>query len=134
MLHDVYVTIWKRAGAFDPGRGDALPWLSTIARNRAIDHRRKADRHPAVAATGIPEQVDLAPLASETLLADEDARRLHICMEGLTADQRDVIRIAFFDGVTYAELAHRRGIPEGTVKSWIRRGLSRLKTCLDGDG
>ena len=132
-LQDVYFTIWKRAGAFEPGRGSALAWLATIARNRAIDRRRAAGRHAFVGEAIAPDPVDPAPLASDTLLLDEDGRRLRACLDGLTPDQRDAIRTAFYDGVTYAELAGRRGVPEGTVKSWIRRGLLRLRDCLDDD-
>ena len=66
------------------------------------------------------------------LLDDEATRRLHACLEGLEQQQRDVIRTAFFDGVTYAELALRRAVPLGTMKSWVRRGLARLKDCLGG--
>ena len=133
VLQDVYVTIWKRAGAYEPGRGSALGWLATIARNRAIDRRRASGRQPSMSAEAVPEPVDPAPLASEALLLDEDGRRLRACLEALSADQRDAIRTAFFDGVTYAELAGRRAVPEGTVKSWIRRGLLRLRDCLDAD-
>lgn len=134
VLHDVYVTIWKKAAAYDPARGAPLPWLAAIARNRAIDRRRQWARQSARSIDVVPEPVDAAPLASETMLVDEELRRLRACMEGLTPEQRDAIRTAFFDGVTYAELADRRGVPEGTAKSWIRRGLLRLRACLDADG
>lgn len=133
VLQDVYVTIWKRAGGYEPGRGGAMAWLATIARNRAIDRRRAMGKRPFVTAEALPEPIDPAPLASDALLLDEDHRRLRACLDGLSADQRDAIRTAFFDGVTYAELAGRRGVPEGTVKSWIRRGLGRLRDCLDDD-
>jgi RNA polymerase sigma factor (sigma-70 family) len=85
-----------------------------------------------VAATDVlPERPDPAPLASDAMLMAEDGQRLQLCLEGLSGEQRDAIRTAFFDGITYAELAERRGVPQGTVKSWIRRGLQRLRTCLD---
>lgn len=131
VLQDVYVIIWKRAGGYEPGRGSPLAWLATIARNRAIDRRRAMGRRPAVTVESLPEPADPTPLVSDALLLDEDHQRLRDCLEGLTGDQRDVIRTAFFDGVTYAELAQRRSVPEGTVKSWIRRGLHRLRVCLD---
>ncbi|WP_375390532.1 sigma-70 family RNA polymerase sigma factor [uncultured Sphingomonas sp.] len=133
VLQEVYVTIWKRAGAYEPGRASALAWLATIARNRAIDSRRALGRRPVVMPEALQDVADLAPLASDALLLDEDQRRLHACLDGLTADQRSAIRTAFFDGLTYVELATRRGVPEGTVKSWIRRGLLRLRDCLDDD-
>ncbi|MGH2322773.1 sigma factor-like helix-turn-helix DNA-binding protein, partial [Enterococcus faecalis] len=62
---------------------------------------------------------------------DETDRRLHLCLDRLQDVQRDTIRAAFFGGFTYAELAQQRDVPLGTVKSWIRRGLGRLRDCLD---
>ena len=133
VLQDVYATIWKRAGAYEPGRASPISWLATIARNRAIDWRRAQTSRPAAPVEEAAPLPDPAPLASDTMLLDEEARRLHLCLDRLTDAQRDAIRTAFFDGLTYAELATRRGVPLGTVKSWVRRGLVRLKDCLDDD-
>ncbi|MCH3014585.1 hypothetical protein K3W98_14820, partial [Listeria monocytogenes] len=66
------------------------------------------------------------------MLQDEASDLLHGCLQGLEARQRDALRTAFFDGVTYAELAERQSIPLGTMKSWVRRGLAKLKECLEG--
>lgn len=130
VLQEVYLIVWRRAGGFEPGRASPITWLATIARNRAIDWRRA---HPARAAAGADEAAhvpDPHPDAVATLLRDEERRRLALCLDELDATQRDAIRTAFFEGVTYAELATRRGVPTGTVKSWIRRGLIRLRECL----
>ena len=132
VLHEVYITIWKRAGAYEPGRASPISWLATIARNRAIDWRRA---NPAARTAPVE---DLVNLPDDTLSApdqmdqEEAARRLHLCLDALDQPQRDAIRTAFFDGLTYAELADRKAVPLGTMKSWIRRGLMRLKDCLDG--
>lgn len=131
VLQEVYVTVWKRAGGYEPGRGSPIAWLATIARNRAIDRRRALGLRPATPLDSAPEAADPAPLASDRLLLDEEDRRLHGCLDGLTGDQRQSIRTAFFDGLTYAELATHRGVPLSTVKSWVRRGLSSLRKCLD---
>lgn len=133
VLQEVYVTVWKRAGGYEPGRGSPIAWLATIARNRSIDRRRALGLRPVATLAALPEPADPAPLASDVLIDAEDGRRLHDCLGGLTDDQRASIRTAFFDGVTYAELAERRDVPLSTVKSWIRRGLQGLKRCLDGD-
>jgi RNA polymerase sigma factor (sigma-70 family) len=131
VLHDVYLTIWKRAGAYEPARASPITWLATIARNRAIDwHRAQAVRR-ATPIEDAPPILDEAPLASETMLADEATHRLHGCLDGLESRQREAIRTAFFDGVTYAELAERQRVPLGTMKSWVRRGLAKLKECLE---
>lgn len=130
ILHDVYLTIWKRAGAYEPSRASPITWLATIARNRAIDWRRAQKIRRASPIEDAPEIADRAPLASDTIEADQDAELLHGCLDGLESRQRDAIRTAFFDGVTYADLAERQNVPLGTMKSWVRRGLLKLKECL----
>lgn len=134
VLQEVYLTVWRRADGFEPGRASPITWLAAIARNRAIDWRRA---HPARASAPVEDAAalpDPAPDAVSGLLADEEGRRLASCLDQLDQPQREVIRTAFFDGVTYAELATRRRVPAGTVKSWIRRGLLRLRECLRDDG
>ena len=133
VLQDVYVTIWKRAGAYEPGRASPLAWLATIARNRAIDWRRAQGRRIVVPVEDAPPLADPDPDAQAMLLLDEEERRLHGCLDRLSDAQANAIRTAFLDGLTYAELAERRSVPLGTVKSWVRRGLMRLKECLDDD-
>jgi len=131
VLHDVYLTIWKRAGAYEPSRASPITWLATIARNRAIDWRRAQGSRPTAPIEDAPDLPDTAPLASDTLIADEEAHSLHRCLDELDDNQRDSIRTAFFQGVTYAELAERVSVPLGTMKSWVRRGLARLRECLE---
>ena len=131
VLQDVYVTIWRRADRFDAARASVMTWLSTIARNRAIDRLRA--RGPMAYA----EQVDELEIAdgsdsAETLLsAADDRNKLHGCLSELDERTEKVIRTAFFEGVTYEALARRMDAPLGTVKSWIRRGLAKLKGCLE---
>ncbi|MEO7679072.1 MAG: sigma-70 family RNA polymerase sigma factor [Sphingomonas sp.] len=131
VLHEVYLTVWKRAGAYEPGRASPITWLATIARNRAIDWRRAQGVRRASPIEDAPEIADSAPLASDLLETEETAHHLRHCIDGLEERQRAAIRTAFFDGVTYAELAARQDVPLGTMKSWVRRGLARLKECLE---
>ena len=77
------------------------------------------------------EIADLAPLASDTLEAEGERLKLKACLEELETRQSEVIRQAFFEGLTYEELARRCGVPLGTMKSTIRRGLMKLRTCLE---
>jgi len=132
VLQDVYATVWRRAGAFDPGRASPITWLATIARNRAIDWRRARGPIGWAPVDTTETVADSTPDAREAMLADELERQLIRCMDELEAEANSAIRQAFFGGLTYAELADRRGVPLGTMKSWIRRGLLRLKGCLDG--
>jgi RNA polymerase sigma-70 factor (ECF subfamily) len=133
VLHEVYITIWKRAGAYEPGRASPISWLAAIARNRAIDWRRANPARRTVPVEDIAALPDETISASDQMDQDEAARRLHLCLDALDQPQRDAIRTAFFDGLTYAELADRTAVPLGTMKSWIRRGLMRLRDCLDDD-
>ena len=130
VLHEVYLTVWRRAGAFEPGRASPITWLATIARNRAIDWRRTQHGRHFAPMEEAPDIADPAPLAHELMEADGETARLHDCLSELEERQRGAIRTAFFDGVTYAELAERNGVPLGTMKSWVRRGLAGLKRCL----
>jgi RNA polymerase sigma-70 factor (ECF subfamily) len=131
VLQEVYLTIWRRADRFEAGRAGVMTWISTIARNRAIDRLRA--RGPLAYAEPVEalEIEDAAPRAEALLEAAQDRGRLHACLEELDGRTREVIRIAFFEGVTYEALAARLGAPLGTVKSWVRRGLGKLKGCLE---
>lgn len=136
VLQTVYIKVWERAGQFDATRASPITWLSTIARNGAIDWRRSVAGRAA--RNSLPEQAALAvaddtPRADVSLVAAEEGEQLHRCLDELEDRTRLCIRAAFFDGSTYAELAARENVPLGTMKSWIRRGLLRLKDCL-GDG
>lgn len=133
VLSDVYMTVWKRAGAYEPGRASPISWLATIARNRAIDWRRSARRVPSAPLDEAPDIADDTPSSVERMVLDEREVQLHLCLEELQQRQRTAIRTAFFDGLTYAELAARQGVPLGTMKSWVRRGLLRLRECLGAD-
>jgi RNA polymerase sigma-70 factor (ECF subfamily) len=133
VLHEVYLTIWKRAGSFQPGRASPITWLATIARNRAIDWRRANEARRMAPLEWGADVPDAGLAADDAMIAEESGRRLHLCLDQLDAAQRSAIRTAFFNGLTYAELAQRSDVPLGTMKSWIRRGLARLKDCLDDD-
>lgn len=131
VLQEVYVTVWRRADRYDPGRASVITWIATIARNRAIDRLRA--RGPLAHADPVEdlEIADGGPRADVLLEAAGDAARLHGCLGELDDRTQGVIRTAFFEGITYEALARRMDAPLGTVKSWIRRGLARLKGCLE---
>ena len=132
VLQEVYVTVWRRADRFDAARASVITWTSTIARNRAIDRLRA--RGPLAKAEPVEELqiADEGAKSAEALLeAADDAGRLQGCLSELDKRTETVIRTAFFEGVTYEALAQRMDAPLGTVKSWIRRGLARLKGCLE---
>ena len=131
-LQEVYVSLWRRAHRYDPARSSPISWLAIFARNRAIDRLRSSTRLRGAAEIGEAAEVpDGSPGAFELVAGEQERQRLAGCIDLLEERQRSAIRSAFFDGVTYAELAARGGTPLGTMKSWVRRGLAQLKSCLD---
>ena len=129
-LQEVYLTVWKRADVYDSDRASPITWLSVLARNRAID-RLRGRRGTAEPLDSAFEIADDSPSALEVAEHADDARRLAHCLDELEERARSAIRSAFFDGVTYPELAEREGVPLPTMKSVIRRGLMRLRGCLE---
>ncbi len=131
-LQDVYINLWQRADRYDPDRASPIAWLAAFARNRAIDRLRTGK----VRSGAVPVE-EAAPLADETPLADallvdaEQAAQIHKCLGALDERTQGHIRAAFFEGRTYAQLAEAADVPLGTMKSWIRRGLMRLRACLE---
>jgi RNA polymerase sigma factor (sigma-70 family) len=133
VLQDVYVTVWRKAGSFDPGRASPITWMVAIARNRAIDRLRATTMSRRMEPLDAADAVaDPAPAAVERVELAQQHRRLAGCLEELEARQSKAIRAAFLDGSTYEELAARMSVPLGTMKSWIRRGLLKLRACLEG--
>jgi RNA polymerase sigma-70 factor (ECF subfamily) len=133
VLQDVYLKIWSRAGRFDASRASPITWLCTIARNAAIDWRRATRTPVTLDETAAAEVPDERPLASDVIVATQSRARIFACLDGLDERPRSAIRAAFFDGLSYPQLAQQMAVPLGTMKSWVRRGLLQLKACL-GDG
>jgi RNA polymerase sigma-70 factor (ECF subfamily) len=132
VLQDVYVNVWRKAASFDPARASPITWLVAIARNRAIDRlRTSATSRRMEPIESAAEVRDDAPAAAELLERSQESARLAACLGELEERQSTAIRFAFMDGNTYDELAKRMGVPLGTVKSWIRRGLMKLRACLE---
>ena len=130
LLQDTYTTAWHRAASFDCSRGSALTWLITLARNRAIDKLRRPREHP-LDETLMATLRDCAPAPDAIAEAHESCSTLEAAMRRLSPQQHRAIRSAFFGGLSYSELADTLGVPQGTVKSWIRRGLAQLRIYLD---
>lgn len=134
-LQDCYLKIWQKAETYEAGKGAPLTWLMTVARYRALDLLRM--KRPEVE---MPEEGEEAPMlmADESVQSPEDGAvesegigRLEHCMQGLQDEQRQSVLLAYYEGYTHQELATRLNAPLGTVKSWVRRGLAKLRECLE---
>jgi RNA polymerase sigma-70 factor (ECF subfamily) len=133
VLQEVYVTVWRKAATFDPARASPITWVATIARNRAIDRlrARPAGRHaPLEEALAL---ADDGPAPDAGLALSQDAQRLNTALAALEPRHAAAIRACYFEGVTYEELALREAVPVGTLKSWVRRGLIRMRGHLEGE-
>lgn len=132
VLQEVFVTVWHKAHQFDASRASALTWLASIARNKSID-RLRSGRHAfkRAAAETLDELSDPLPTPAANAETVSESARLRECLDELDERRGALIRTAFFEGATYEALAERIGSPIGSVKSWIRRGLIQLRTCLE---
>ena len=140
ILQEVYVNVWRAAQGFDAAQSQPLTWLTSIARNRAIDSLRRARSQPQLQTHRTPDDEDSdvydaladdAPGPLDLLSRASDARALSQCMGALSATQRQSVALAFYDGLSHSEVAERMRQPLGTVKSWVRRALLSLKDCLE---
>lgn len=142
VLQEVYVNVWRAAQSFDAAQSQPLTWLTSIARNRAIDSLRRKQTEPQTQSAPLgndsdeerdvyDDMADNAPGPLALLSQASDARALSNCMQGLTAQQRQSVALAFYDGLSHAEVAEQMRQPLGTVKSWVRRALLSLKSCLE---
>jgi RNA polymerase sigma factor (sigma-70 family) len=143
ILQEVYVNVWRAASSFDAAQSQPLTWLTSIARNRAIDSLRRLQTQPRMRAAPASEGRDSEDDDVYDTVADEspgpldllsraaEARSLAACMDQLSPSQRQSVALAFFQGLSHAEVAIQMRQPLGTVKSWVRRSLATLKSCLD---
>ncbi len=131
-VHDAFLQVWRNAARFDAARGGAEVWLISLVRYRALDIARRRGRE--VPDTDVPERPDEDPDPLQRLQSSREAAALHRCLDQLEPDRRRLVALAFAEGLTHAELAERLATPLGTVKSWIRRSLAVLRTCLEGAG
>jgi RNA polymerase sigma-70 factor (ECF subfamily) len=131
-LQDVYTSVWRKASQFDPAKASATAWLAMIARNKSIDRLRSMPFQQARASLDLAQNIeDPAASPAQAVQTATDRAQLEHCLERLEPKRQSLIRSAFFDGLTYEELAAKIEAPLGSIKSWIRRGLLQLRECLD---
>jgi RNA polymerase sigma-70 factor (ECF subfamily) len=141
VLQDVYVSVWHHAGTYAAAKSQPLTWLTSIVRNRCLDQirRRELDTVSLTRDGGDDGEPDLdfpsdEPTPMDMLLTGAESRSVRNCVETLEGGQKQAIALAFYQGLSHAELAQQLRQPLGTVKSWVRRGLERLRQCLDRSG
>ena len=130
VAQEVLLEVWRTASRFDPARGSAAAWALTIAHRRAINRVRSetagSRREQKVAPDLVPDD-DMAEIVAATL----DHQRVRRCLGGLTELQRESIKLAYYGGYTYPQVAQLLGVALGTVKTRIRDGLIRMRDCME---
>jgi len=132
VVQDVFVQIWTKAASYDAKLGKPFHWALGIARNRSIDRLRSRQRRSRVFQEATEEVVaSVAPeVDTPALLGADEAAKVQSAVKSLPPDQRRVIELAFFNGLTHAEIAESLHEPLGTVKARIRRGMMKLRENL----
>lgn len=134
VLQEAFLLVWQRAASYQRSLGSARGWIYTVVRHRALDEARRV-RHDVPVGDALEGLSDARQAASGDLAnlfgtSPHDDGRLDACLAALDDNKRVCIVDAFVEGYTHEQIAVRQGAPVGTVKSWIRRGLSALKACL----
>jgi len=132
LTQETFLRVWNRVGLFDSERGALGAWVLTVARNRAIDHVRSQEGRLEANSVNLErlERPGLFVDLEESALTIDRARRLKMALEKLNANQRTVIELAYYEGMSHTEMAARLQQPLGTVKTWMRTALQILRTEL----
>ena len=132
VLLDVYTQVWRQASSYDIARGAPLAWIMTIARSRAIDRLRsgKHDQHAKESLDTIGEVTASTVNPEEATVNSERQRMVRTALDSLSPEQREVIELAYFSGLSHSEIALRLGHPLGTVKTRTRLGMMKLRDLL----
>ena len=132
VVQDVFVQIWEKAATFDAALGSPFTWAMRITRNRSIDRLRSRQRRSKLAEQFQENFEITSDGAAAVELGEEAVGQIRSTVGSLPADQRRVIEMAFFGGLTHAEIAEALGEPLGTIKARIRRGMMKLRESLQG--
>ena len=132
VLLDVYTQVWRQATSYDAQRGTPLAWLTTIARSRAIDRLRAGwqDQQRKEPLETLGEAPTSAANPEEMTVASERQRLIRAALETLSPEQREVIELAYYSGLSHSEIASKLNQPLGTVKTRTRLGMMKLREAL----
>ena len=138
VLQEAFMNVWHSAGGFDASVAGPMTWLINIVRNKAIDALRSGKTERASTLALDEEALAVAADATQQpqALLERSLEKLRIagCMGDLGASQRQALALAYYRGMVHTEIAQALGAPLGTVKAWVRRGLDKLKVCLEAAG
>jgi RNA polymerase sigma factor (sigma-70 family) len=131
IAQNTFVAVWRKADQFDPRTTGVAAWMFTIARNQRIDAARRSTREARFARSELPVEVEISESPETIVTRGEDASRVAAALARLSDEQSTVVRLSFLENTAHSDIAHRLGIPLGTVKSRIRLAMNRLRELLD---
>ncbi len=135
VLHDAFVAVNERASQYAPERGSVIAWLVTLVRNLSIDRTRRRERRGTLARDVIAHEPPASARDPERLTSDASEReKIRRALASLPEAQRHTLEVAFFEGLTYPEIAARENVPLGTIKSRAARALAALRDALVKEG
>ncbi|MDZ4766450.1 MAG: sigma-70 family RNA polymerase sigma factor [Chloroflexota bacterium] len=130
ITQDTFLIVWTQPERWRRERGSLVGWMLTIARNASIDRLRKEERRPMRGALDLDDLLERLSMGSERDHPDwSDGETLRVCLDGLPVEQAQAIQLAFYQGLTHDEMAQKLRLPLGTVKTRVRLGLQKLRTC-----
>jgi RNA polymerase sigma factor (sigma-70 family) len=135
VLQDAYLNIWRIAADYRASLSPPMAWMGVVVRSRALDFLRKRKAEQSLGGPEMDEQLSNTlegdtPNPMDTSMASEQAWALHECLRKIEAKPREVLTLAYFRDLSHGELAEQLRLPLGTVKTWIRRSLDQLRTCM----
>jgi RNA polymerase sigma-70 factor, ECF subfamily len=130
VVHDAFIAIWQRAGSYNPALGSARAWIYTVVRNRALNTVRDAKREDLRDAAEITPEDETENIITDAVERLATESRLRGCLERLEPEKRECVLLSYVTGFSHGEIAGRLGIPLGTAKSWVKRGLTSLQECM----
>ena len=135
VLQDAYLNIWRIAGDYKASLSPPMAWMGVVVRSRALDFLRKRTSEKSLAGADIDDTIGEtlqgdSPDPMDASDASEQATALHQCLGKIDAQPRQVLTMAYFKDLSHSELSEQFKLPLGTVKTWIRRSLEQLRTCM----
>lgn len=130
VAQEAMLSVWRKAGLYDPSKGSVATWIFTIARNLRIDRLRRERVFQELNEEG-PEQASDAPLPDETLASRQTEERVRVVLSGLPSEQVAVVMLAYVEGLSHSEIAAKLSLPMGTVKSRMRLAYQKLRTAFE---
>lgn len=130
VVQEAFLQIWRKAASYNPELGSARAWIYTIVRNRALNVIRDGAREDLIDAGGLELLSDAQVVPVDVVSQLSRESRLRRCLEGLDTQKRESVVLSYVSGFSHGEIAGRLGVPIGTAKSWVRRGLLALRECM----